>query len=92
MKGERTTSRPAGQAVGGFWLLPKLDRAGGDSGGTRMTPRHAPRHWSPAPVAAALLMLLGTTGLFLHLRTPRPGPVPEAVVTTIGYSVAHPLP
>lgn len=52
-----------------------------------MTPRHASRHWAPAPVAAALLMLLGTTLLFLHLRTAAPGPVPAAVVATIGYSV-----
>ena len=52
-----------------------------------MTPRHAPRQWSPAPVAAALLMLVGTTVLFLRLRTARPGPVPAAVVATIGYSV-----
>ena len=52
-----------------------------------MTPRHAPCHWSPAPAAAALLMLLGITGLFLLLRTARPGPVPATVVATIGYSV-----
>ena len=52
-----------------------------------MTPRHAPCHWSPALVAAALLMLLGITGLFLLLRTARPGRVPATVVATIGYSV-----
>ena len=52
-----------------------------------MTPRHASRLWVPAPVAAALLILLGTTVLFLHLRSATPGPAPAAVVATIGYSV-----
>lgn len=56
-----------------------------------------PRSGSPAPVAAALLMLIGTTALFLHLRAMKPAPSPvhapqpaavtSATVETIGHSV-----
>ena len=50
-------------------------------------PRPSTLLWSPAPVAAALLMLVGTTALFLTLRHMKPAPASTAVLETIGYSV-----
>ena len=50
-------------------------------------PRSSASSWSPAPVAAALIMLVGTTALFLTLRKMKPVPASKAVLETIGTSV-----
>jgi murein peptide amidase A len=56
----------------------------GVSGGMAVESGH---RWSWAPVAAALLLLAGTTALFLMLRGERPGKVKRAREEVIGQSV-----
>ena len=50
-------------------------------------PRSISPAWSPAPVVAALLLLVGTTVLFLTFKTMKPAPASLTVLQTIGTSV-----